>query len=92
MKRRNPSRPPRRKRSLGPLLRLALPVVATALTLGSLLVNTMTGGTTASWVLTGVSAVVCAGAWWLHHLHHAASRSRRKGHRRAGGAHDAEPS
>lgn len=68
-----PARPSSRRqrsgdaqRSLGPLLRLALPVLATALTLGSLLVNTMSGGSTTAWVMTGVSVLVCASAWWTH--------------------------
>ncbi len=76
MKRRSSSRPARSartssqrqrsgpgRRSLGPLLRLALPVLATALTLGSLLINVMAGGFTTTqgvtaWALTGVSALV----------------------------------
>lgn len=88
MNRRKSARKSRRKRSLGPLLRLALPVVATALTLGALLVNTMSGGSAASWSLTGVSAVMCAGAWGLYR---AASRPRRRSSRRRGSSPAASP-
>lgn len=69
-------------RALVPLLRLALPVAATGLTLGSLLLNTMSGGSVLAWTLTGVSAVACAGAWLTYV---AASRAASGGRRRSGG-------
>ncbi len=95
MKRRSSSRPARSarpssqrqrsgtgRRSLGPLLRLALPVLATALTLGSLLINVMAGGFTTTqgvtaWALTGVSALVCAFAWWTYVAASAAEKKKR---------------
>src|SRR5690606_9420628 len=80
-----PARPSSRRqrsgdaqRSLGPLLRLALPVLATALTLGSLLVNTMSGGSTTAWVMTGVSVLVCASAWWTHFAASAIEKAERR--------------